>query len=259
MPGKHANMSRFNRLVVVLACSTLFGPLTPVQAQTKKGDVFMAQGRLHEAKKEWDAALESYRKAAAEDPTDPVYQVAVDKGRLQAAQTHVEKGLTIRSQGRLADSLVEFQKAYAINPGSAIASQELHDTQQMILRETKRLQETGKEAPPEEKALTPGQAAEKEETDKISRMLAVPELRPSTPGVVDLKITGKTRTIFETVAKYAGLNLLWDPNYTVPAHDLFAVDFKDATLDEALDHVALITKSNWKRLSPTVIFVTNQK
>jgi general secretion pathway protein D len=243
---------------MVVACCTLFGPLTPVQAQTKKGDVFLAEGRLHEAKKEWDAALECYRKAAAEDPTDAVYQIAVDKGRLQAAQAHVEKGLTIRSQGRLGDSLVEFQKSYAINPGSAIAAQELHDTQQMILRETKRVQETGKEAPAEVKALTPWQAAEKEETDKISRMLPVPELRPNTPGVVDLKITGKTKTIFETIAKYAGINLLWDSNYSAPAHDTFTVDFKEATLDEALDHIALITKSNWKRLSPTVILVTNE-
>jgi general secretion pathway protein D len=250
-------MSGFNRLVVVLACCTLLGPLTRVQAQTKKGDVFLAEGRLHEAKKEWDAALECYQKAVAEDPTDPVYQVAADKGRLQSAQAHVEKGLTIRSQGRLADALVEFQKAYAINPGSAIAPQELHDTQQMILRETKRVQETGKEAPPEVRALTPGQTAEKEETDKISRMLPVPELRASTPGVVDLKITGKTKTIFETVAKYAGINVLWDSNYAAPVHDIFTVDFKDATLDEALDHIALITKSNWKRLSPTVIFVSN--
>jgi general secretion pathway protein D len=252
-------MSRFNRLIAAVACCTLLGPLTPVQAQTKKGDVFLAEGRLHEAKKEWDAALEFYQKAAAEDPTNPVYQVAVDKGRIHAAQAHVEKGLTIRSQGRLGDALVEFEKAYAINPGSLIAEQELHDTQQMILRETKRVQETGKEAPPEIRALTPGEAAEKEETDKIARMRRVPELRPSTPGVVDLKITGKTKTIFETVAKYAGLNVLWDSNYTLPAHDIFTVDFKDAALDEALDHIALITKSNWKRLSPTVIFVSNAK
>src|SRR5580658_8252261 len=111
-------MSGFNRLIVVAACCALFGPFVHLQAQTKKGDVFLAEGRVHEAKKEWDAALECYRKAADEDPTDPVYQVAVDKGRLQAAQAHVEKGLTIRSQGRLGDALVEFQKAYAINPGS---------------------------------------------------------------------------------------------------------------------------------------------
>jgi general secretion pathway protein D len=70
-------------------------------------------------------------------------------------------------------------------------------------------------------------------------------------------MTGKTKTIFETLGKYAGIQVLWDPNYTAPAHDTFTVDFHQSTLDQALDSVALLSKSNWKRLSPTVIFVTN--
>lgn len=226
-------MSGFNRLIAVVAACMLLGPLIPVQAQTRKGDVFMAEGRLHEAKKEWDAALESYRKAAAEDPTDPVYQLAVDKCRIQAGQAHVEKGLNLRSQGWLADSLIEFQKANAIDPGSAIALQEL----KQVL------------------ALTLGQTSGKDETDKTSRLLDVPELRPSTPGVIDLKMTGKSKTIFETVARYAGMNLLWDPDYAAPQHDIFTVNFKDATLDQALDSVAAMTKSTWRRLSPTIIYV----
>jgi general secretion pathway protein D len=252
-------MSFFNRLTAVICFFTLSGLVFPAHAQTKKGDKFLAEGRLHEAKKEWDAALESYRKAQAEDPTDPVYQVAVDKGRLQAAQAHVEKGMTIRSQGRLADSLVEFQKAYAINPGSIVAAQELEETQQMLERERQRVQETGKEAAPEQRALTPGQAAQKEEDDRIGRMLAVPELVPTRPGTIDLKMTGKTKTLFETLAKYSGINVLWDPDFTAPANDSFTIDFKAATLDQAFDQIAAMSKSSWKRLSPTVVFVTNAK
>ena len=41
-------------------------------------------------------------------------------------------GLTVRGQGQLGEALIEFQKAYAINPGSAIALQELQETQRMI-------------------------------------------------------------------------------------------------------------------------------
>jgi general secretion pathway protein D len=235
----------------------MLGPLTPVQAKTKKGDKYLAEGKLHEAKKEWDAALESFEKAQSEDPTDPVYQVAAEKGRLEAAQAHVEKGMSVRGQGQLGDALTEFQKAYAINPGSMIALQELQETQQMILRERKRVEQTGTEAPPEVRALTPSQMAEKAELDKIDRMLPIPELRPMKPGLVDLKMTGKTKVIFETLGKYAGINVLWDPEYNVPTHDGFTVDFDNSTLDQALDYIAVLSKSYWKPLSSNTIFVTN--
>lgn len=250
-------MSFFNRLVAVIVSCAMLGPLTPVEAKTKKGDKYLAEGRLHEAKKEWDAALESFEKAQSEDPTDPVYQVAAEKGRIEAAQAHVEKGMTVRGQGQLGDALTEFQKAYAINPGSTIALQELEETQQMILRERKRVEQTGTEAPPEVRALTPSQMAEKAELDKIDRMLPIPELRPMKPGLVDLKMTGKTKVIFETLGKYAGINVLWDPDYNVPTHDGFTVDFDNSTLDQALDYIAVLSKSYWKPLSSNTIFVTN--
>ena len=90
--------------------------------------------------------LEDYEKALADDPDEIMYQMAVDKARFHAGQMHVDKGLTIRGQGQLGEALIEFQKAYAINPGSAIATQELQETQQMILRERKRVEQTGKES-----------------------------------------------------------------------------------------------------------------
>jgi general secretion pathway protein D len=253
-------MSFFNRLTAVIVSCALLGPLTPVEARTKKGDKFLADGRLHEAKKEWDAALESYEKAQSEDPSEPLYQVAADKGRSQAAQAHVEKGLTIRAKGQLGEALIEFQKAYDIHPGSAIAGQELRETQLMIARERKRVEQTGKEAAPEVRALTPGQMAEQDEVNKIERMLPIPELRPMMPGLVYLKMpAAKVKVIFETLGKYAGINVLWDPDYVPPTapHDTFTVDFDNSTLDQALDYIAVLSKSYWKALSPNTIFVTN--
>ncbi len=251
-------MSFFKRLTAVIVSCALLGPITPVQARTKKGDKYLAEGKMHEAKKEWDAALDSYEKAQSEDPAEPLYQISADKARVQAAQAHVEKGLTIRAQGQLGEALIEFQKAYAIYPGSVIAAQELQETQQMILRERKRVEQTGKEAPPEVRSLTPGQAAEQEQANKIDRMLPIPELRPMKPGLIDLKMPGsKVKVIFDTLGKYAGINVIWDPDYVNPTHDNFPVDFDNITLDQALDYIAVVSKSYWKALSPNTIFVTN--
>src|SRR3954468_2396749 len=149
------NMSFFNRLTAVFLVGFMIGPMAPLQARTRKGDKLLAEGRSHEAKREWDGALDAYEKALSEDPSEMLYQMAAEKARFQAAQNHVNEGLRIRSKGQLGEALLEFQKAYEINPGSAVSQQELARTQEMIIRERKRITETGKETEPEQRGLTP--------------------------------------------------------------------------------------------------------
>jgi general secretion pathway protein D len=251
-------MSFFNRLIAVLVCAALAGPLAPLQAKTRKGDKYLAEGRIHEVKKEWDAALESYEQALSEDPAEIEYQIAVDKARFEASQAHVENGIKIRAQGKLGEALLEFQKAYAISPGSVVAGQELQVTQEMIARERKRVEDTGKEAPAEVRALTPTEQVKKEEMEKIDRILPVPELKPLNSTPLTLRMAGqKTKVVFETIARLAGINVVWDPDYQAPAKDTINVDLNNSTLEDALDYVSVETKSFWKALSPNTIFITN--
>ncbi len=197
-------MFSFNRLTVGAAIFVLLGAGFPAVAGNRKGDHLLAEGRAHQARKEWDAALDCFERALAEDPSDVSYQMASDKGRFQASQAHLDSGLRMRAAGQLGNALLEFQKAYATDPGSTVAAQEIHTTQEMIERERKRVEATGKETPPAERALTPAEAYQREEQKKIGRMLAVPELRPLNPAPINLKMNNKTRVLFETVAKLAG-------------------------------------------------------
>ncbi|HWD00282.1 MAG TPA: cohesin domain-containing protein [Candidatus Sulfopaludibacter sp.] len=251
-------MSFFNRLTAVLVAAAMVGTLVPLEAKTRKGDKYLGDGRIHENKKEWDAALEDYEKALSEDPAEIVYQMAVQKARFQTSQMHLDNGLKLRGQGQLGEALLEFQKAYAIDPSSAVASQEVQLTSEMVARERKRVQDTGKEAPPAERALTPVEQVKKDELDKIDRILSVPELRPINPILLHLRIPGqKTKTVFESIAAYAGINVVWDPEYQPPQKDSISVDFDNTSLEQALDYVAVQTKSYWKALSPNTIFITN--
>ncbi|MGA2147368.1 MAG: cohesin domain-containing protein [Bryobacteraceae bacterium] len=250
-------MFHFNRLTAILAILALLGPAFPAEAKTRKGDHLLAEGRAHEARQEYDAAMDCYERALAEDPSDTSYQMAVDKMRFRDSQAHLESGLKMRAAGQLGNALLELQKAYAINPGSAVAAQEIGTTQEMIERERQRVEATGKETPPAERALTPTQAFEQQEQKKIGRMLDVPELRPLNPAPINLKMNNKTKVLFETVCKLAGINLLWDPDYTAPAHDGFNIELDDSTVEQALDYLSVLTKSYWKPLSSNAIFITN--
>ena len=251
-------MSFFKHLTAVVAAVALLGQMAPVEAKTRKGDKYLAQGRIYEAEKNWDAALEQYQKALAEDPAEIVYQMAVDKTRFQASQAHVDNGLKIRAQGQLGEALLEFQKAATINPTSAVARQELDITRQMIERERKRVEETGKPSSAEERGETPADQAREATEKKIDRMLPVPELKPLNREPINIKINSQpAKVLFETIGKVAGINVLWDPEYTPPQRNSLNVDFNNATLEQALDYISIITKSYWKPLSPNTIFVTN--
>ena len=251
-------MPFFNRLTTVLVVAAMLVPTAPLQARTRKGDKYMAEGLAHQDKKEWDAAMEAFDKALSEDPAEMVYQMVSQKSRLQSAQAHVEGGLKIRTSGQLGEALLEFQKAYAINPGSSVAAQELLRTQDMIQRERKRVLESGKETPPEQRGLTPIEEMKKDTQEKTKRILGVPELKPIDPAIRNTTFNNvSVKTLFETVGKTAGINVLWDPDYQNPAKNTLTVHFENSTLEEALDYLAVITKSYWKALSPNTIFITN--
>jgi general secretion pathway protein D len=250
-------MSFFNRLTAVWVAAALLAPALPLDAKTRKGDKYLAEGRVHEAKKEWDAALEEYEKALSEDPAELVYQMAVEKTRFQAGQVHIDNGLKLRAQGHLEEALTEFQKAFAINPSSAIAVQETQLTRDMIARTQKQAETTGKEPTLQERALTPLEQYKKNERDKLNRILSVPELKPLDPKHINLKMNNKTKVLFETVAAYAGINVLWDPEYQPPTKDGFNIDLEDATIEQALDYLSVLTKSFWKPISANTIFITN--
>jgi general secretion pathway protein D len=249
-------MPFFNRLIAAVVAAVLILPVAPLEARTRKGDKYFAEGRTYELKKEWDQALELYGKALSEDPADIVYQMAEYKARFQAAQFHIDRGMKIRGQGMLGEALLEFQRAYSINPGSIVAEQEIRRTKEMIERERKRVQETGKPSAPEDRALTPSERARKDASDRIDRILPVPELRPINQEPINLRMNATPKLLFETVAKLAGLNILWDPEYSPQTKGNSSVELSNATLEEALDYVAVLTKSYWKPLSPNTIFIT---
>ncbi len=226
-----------------------------LDGRTKKGDKLLAEGRKAEQRKEWDKALDLYEQALAEDPGDASYLIAVRRVRFQAGQFHVDQGQKLRDQGNLQGALAEFERAYAIDPSSAIAQQELQRTLEMIEREKK------KAAPskPEERGMTPSEAARKEMLAKIEAIEAPPELRPLSRQPITLRMTNQPpRVLFETVAKLAGINVVFDPDYRQDqmASRPQSIELTNATLEQALDYLAVMTKSFWKPLSSNTIFVT---
>ena len=224
-----------------------------LEAKTRKGDKLLVQSRAAELRKEWDKALAFAEEALSDDPAELAYQVTTTRLRFYTSQYHIDQGKKMRALGKLEPALAEFEKAYGINPASAMAEEEIARTKHMIEREKEKPAEK-----PEDRGLTPAQVEKQKEEKKFGSMQPLPELKSLNPDPINLKMNNQPpKVLFETVGKYAGINVLFDPEYTTgtPVKPQ-SIELNDATLSEALDYLALVTRSFWKPISGNAIFVT---
>jgi general secretion pathway protein D len=235
-------------LSIALAALLLSGP---ADARTAKGDKYLKSGRDYEKRGMWDEAVDQYEKAVATDPYDPAYIMAVKKARFQAGQRHVDIGQKLRDQGQLEAAAEEFQKAILKDPGSAIALQEWRRTMEMIDKE-----KTGKKPEGADRGMTPAEKARKEIDARAASMLPPPELHPISQLPATLKMNNQPpKVLYETLGKLAGINVVFDPQLQTTGKN-FNLDLNNATLEQGLDYVAVLTKTFWKPISANTIFIT---
>ncbi len=244
-------------LCCLLLLSPGYGP-APLEARNRKGDKFLKDGQVAEAKGDYEKALEEFEKALAEDPRDPGYRIAVNRIRFQAAQKVVDRGEKLRAEGKLEEALAMFQRAFALDPASSIAEQRMRQTYEQIKREAER-KATG-QAPPEaaDRGQTPADRVRRDVEKKIDTLMDAPVLKPLQRDIVNLKLNNQpVRVLFETLGKMAGINVMFDPDFiSQNSGKNYPVDFQNTTLEEALDYLSILTKAYWKPISSNAIYIT---
>jgi general secretion pathway protein D len=232
----------FSLLLVVVLVSGL-------EARTRKGDKLLKDGQAAEARGDWDRALTLYEQAVDMDPSDIGYLVPMRRARFESGQKHVGAGQKLRTQGKLEEAVQEFQKALIADPSSAIALQEIKRIQELLAGPAR------PGAKVEDRGLTPAELARRQSQDRVNSMLEPPELKPMTAVIPVLKMNNQPpKVLFETVAKLAGVNVVFDSQYAAPARN-FNVDLSNATADQAFDYLATLTHTFWKAITPNTIFV----
>ncbi len=93
-------------------------------------------------------------------------------------------------------------------------------------------------------------------SDDAELLAQPPELKPLSREPINLKMTNDARVVFETIAKLAGLSVIFDPDFTSRR---ITVEFPNVTLEQALDAVSLESKAFWKPLTTNMIFVAPDK
>jgi general secretion pathway protein D len=203
-----------------------------------KAKTFYEKAQDAEARQNYEAAYDLYKHAYDLKPKDLRYRASFERMRFKTAATLVHQGQVLRDQGKLQEALAEFQKAALIDPSLFIAQQELKKTLQMI---------NDKENPPPQAVGPPGSLER-----KIREAGGPVELAPISNTPLTIKATDDSKVIYETIGKIAGINVLFDPDYTSRR---IKVELNGVTLQDALEITALESKTFWRPVTSNTIFV----
>src|SRR5450755_2089292 len=220
-------------LLLLVAAVTLAGI-----AADKAKDLY-SKGQDAEARQNPEAAYEFYKQAYDLKPKDLRYRTSFERSRFEAAASIVHNGQKLRDDGKLDEALAAFQKAMAIDPSLFLPKQERDRTVKMINDKTN--------PPPQAAGPPSGIVRRLQEAGGPVELAAI----SSVPITVKMLST-KSDVVYRTVGQLAGINVLFDPDYTAR---VINVDLNGVTLEEALEITALESKTFWRPVTPNTIFV----
>lgn len=229
-------MKRFISLLTLL-CVLAASAFASADKQAKQ---LYAKGKDAEARQDYIGAYNFYEQAYKIKPSDLTYRAAAEYVRFLAASSYVHQGELLMTSGKLQEALTDFEQALAIDPSSFIAQQMINKIQEMLRKAQ------NPNAPSPQSNLENGLNKRMEEAS------GPVELAPISQTPITLKLTEDSKTVYETIGRLAGVNVLFDPDYTSRR---IKVDLNGVTLQEALEITALESKTFWRPVTPNTIFV----
>jgi general secretion pathway protein D len=231
---KRIAMTRLKSVAVLL----LVVSLAALPAYADKASSLYNQGRDAEARQDYETAYADYSEAYKLKPSDVRYRAAAERGKFLAAASHVHRGQILRDSGKLQDALAEFQKAISIDSSSFIAVQEEKRTRQLI--------EQAEHPAPQ--SLNTGDVL----TRRMEQAAGPVDLAPISNSPITLRLSEDSKIVYESICKLAGINVLFDPDYTSRRIN---IQLNGVTLQDALQIVALESKTFWRPVTPNTIFI----
>lgn len=199
------------------------------------------RGRKEEASHKYEEAYAAYKEAYALEPSTIEYRAAATRLQFLPASIKLHRGVKLFDEGSFQEALLKFEAAREIDPSSPIAGQEIDRAKRAIEESSK---------------MGGGSAHPSREEDDVNADLEAIKgpvrLAPVSDVPITLKLTEDSKVIYETIGKLAGINVLFDPDYN-GRH--MRVERNGINLRQALQALALQSKTFWKPVTPNTIFV----
>lgn len=213
------------RLAVAFAVAAL------AAAATACAPAALRAGRQAERLQDFDRAIVEYTKAVRARPNDKEARAALERTRLLASQEHYTRGRRLASAGRTDQALLELQIASELNPTDGEIERELRlaRVQARARIAVDRQGKTELETLIERTRNLPPPGLDLPDDTKLPASLVFSE--------------ASARVIFTAIAKFAALNLVFDPGFR---DSTLSIDLRNSTLEDALTSVAASTRNFYR-------------
>jgi general secretion pathway protein D len=175
-------------------------------------------GTTAEMNQQYDMAVRYYEEAAAQDPKEPVYRLALLRAKAGSSLLHLQSARTLAAQGKTKDAIVEYGVALHYDPLNRMIADELEAIKNPPAKAEKPVAEV---AQPPVKLKTTG--------EKLS---------------VSFRTPVSLRSILETLGRIAGVTFIYDETF----RDInLAVDLTGKDLEQAITYLCVASK-NFSRI-----------
>ncbi len=189
-------------------------------------DLNYKKGNEAELNMRWDEAIPYYEKAAMADPHEPVYRLALMRAKRAASLFYLAEGRRLAAQGKKDEALAAYDRALLYDPLNAL-----------IMAERGAL--TGQPVP---EAVAPPETIEppiklKAKEEKL---------------VLNFPAEASLRSLFQTLGKAGGVNILFDENFRdIP----FSISLSDVNFEQALASLTAATKNFYRIVDERTVIV----
>jgi len=218
--------------VAALLCFTGFASTTKQNASA-----LFKEGIAAESRDDVETAYACYRKAFEKEPANLRYKTAYERARVLAALFHAARGERLEDQGQWKPAVLEFMRALEIDPSNQRAEQGIRLAQEKL------------DVPVAARPETPLSATS---LRVLNRMRSPVELKPLTNEPITLHMAEDSKTVYQTLAKLGGINVIFDPDYSGKR---VSVDLSKVSMDDALSILGTVSGTFWRPVTPNTIFV----
>ncbi len=215
---------------------TLLLCLSALAASGPKAKTLYERGQAAEAKDDPITAYEDYYQAFQKEPKNLRYKTAYERLRFTAAAAHVTRGEKLAAQGDITGALTEYLRALEIDPSNELAHQDIEHARNKL----------GTPKPNQETSIPENKAEE------LTQVGSPVQLKPISNEPLTLHMTEDSKVVYQTVGKAAGINVLFDPEYTSKR---IQVDIANVSLLDALRIVGVSSGTFWHPVTANTIFV----
>ena len=227
-----------------------------ISASAQSAKTWNKRGQDARTREDYDAAYEAFRQAHLKKPADLRYKTHFESSKFAAASAHVDRGRVLKQSGDVGGAVNEFGRALAIDPANQAAAQELT----LIQGKAPIIPAPGQVLPPQDPNAPPPTASNSMQQavtagDSLAQVGSVAgpvTLQPVSTDPVTLHMVADVKNIYQAIGKAAGLNVLFDPEYTSKR---IPIDLTNVTYLDALRIVGTIAGTFYKPVTGNTIFI----